>query len=99
MLNIESVNHIGIRIRDKNVSVTFYQALGFEFISDAGFNDLSGNSFIRKVPHGTSSLHIQIEVISTLRHFIYRIFTVIGMGNKMRLNHIAFLTFAVAVVG
>ncbi len=29
MLNIEAVNHIGIRIRDKDVSVLFYQALGF----------------------------------------------------------------------
>jgi lactoylglutathione lyase len=39
MLNIEAVNHIGIRIRDKDVSVPFYQALGFEFLSDAGFKD------------------------------------------------------------
>lgn len=39
MLEIESVNHIGIRIRDKNRSVAFYQALGFEFSGDAGFED------------------------------------------------------------
>lgn len=37
MLNIESVNHIGIRVSDKNRSVTFYALLGFEFKSDAGF--------------------------------------------------------------
>ena len=50
MLNIESVNHIGIRIRDKDVSVPFYQALGFEFISDAGFKD--GHPIIMKHPAG-----------------------------------------------
>ncbi len=50
MLNIESVNHIGIRIRNKDVSVPFYQELGFEFISDAGFKD--GHPIIMKHPSG-----------------------------------------------
>ena len=50
MLNIESVNHIGIRIRDKDVSVPFYQALGFEFLSDAGFED--GHPIIMRHPSG-----------------------------------------------
>jgi len=31
MLNIENVNHIGIRIKDKSRSVAFYKLLGFEF--------------------------------------------------------------------
>jgi catechol 2,3-dioxygenase-like lactoylglutathione lyase family enzyme len=39
MLDIKSVNHIGIRIKDKIRSVSFYEHLGFEFRSDAGFED------------------------------------------------------------
>jgi lactoylglutathione lyase len=50
MLNIESFNHVGIRIGDKNVSVPFYQKLGFEFLSDAGFED--GHPIIIKHPSG-----------------------------------------------
>ncbi len=37
MLNIESVNHVGIRVRDKTRSVTFYESLGFKLIQDVGF--------------------------------------------------------------
>ena len=50
MLNIESVNHVGIRIKDKSRSVTFYELLGFEFKSDAGFED--GHPIIMKHPNG-----------------------------------------------
>lgn len=50
MLNIESVNHIGIRIKDKNRSVAFYELLGFKFGSDAGFED--GHPIILKHPSG-----------------------------------------------
>ncbi len=31
MLNIEAVNHIGIRIQDKSVSLSFYEIPGFNF--------------------------------------------------------------------
>ena len=34
MLDIESVNHVGIRISDKRRSIDFYSTLGFELISD-----------------------------------------------------------------
>ena len=37
MLTIEKVDHVGIRIADKAVSVPFYQTLGFDLIADAGF--------------------------------------------------------------
>ena len=37
MLSIESVNHVGIRVKDKSSSIAFYQGLGFELISDVGF--------------------------------------------------------------
>ncbi len=50
MLKIESVNHIGIRIRDKETSANFYEVLGFEFVSDAGFED--GHPIILKHPGG-----------------------------------------------
>ena len=50
MLNIESVNHVGIRISDKNRSVSFYELLGFEFRSDTGFED--GHPIIMKHPSG-----------------------------------------------
>ncbi len=50
MLNIESVNHVGIRIEDRSRSVAFYDMLGFELIEDAGFND--GHPIIMKHPSG-----------------------------------------------
>ena len=50
MLNIESVNHIGIRIKDKSRSVTFYELLGFELLEDVGFGE--GHPIIMKHPSG-----------------------------------------------
>jgi lactoylglutathione lyase len=50
MLNIKSVNHVGIRIRNKSVSVPYYQLLGFELLQDAGFED--GHPIIMKHPSG-----------------------------------------------
>ncbi len=37
MLNIEAVNHVGIRIADRSKSVAFYELLGFKQTMDAGF--------------------------------------------------------------
>lgn len=37
-VNIESVNHVGIRVGDKARSVAFYENLGFELLQDAGFD-------------------------------------------------------------
>ena len=37
MLNIESVNHIGIRVSNKERSIRFYETLGFVSTRDAGF--------------------------------------------------------------
>ncbi len=50
MLDIESVNHIGIRIREKSRSVAFYELLGFEFTTDAGFDQ--GHPIIMNHPSG-----------------------------------------------
>ena len=38
MLDIKSVNHIGIRVRDKSRSMDFYENLGFQLIQDVGFD-------------------------------------------------------------
>ncbi len=48
MLNIESVNHVGIRVGDKARSVSFYADLGFELLQDAGFD--KGHPVIMKHP-------------------------------------------------
>ena len=50
MLNIESVNHVGIRIIDKDRSTPFYTALGFELVEDAGFEN--GHPIIMRHPSG-----------------------------------------------
>ncbi len=50
MLKIEGVNHVGIRIIDKNRSAAFYAALGFELVDDAGFED--GHPIIMRHPSG-----------------------------------------------
>lgn len=50
MLDIQNVNHIGIRITEKTDSVPFYELLGFEFRGDAGFED--GHPIIMKHPGG-----------------------------------------------
>lgn len=50
MLNIENINHIGIRIKDKSRSVAFYELLGFAFVTDAGYED--GHPIILKHPSG-----------------------------------------------
>ena len=39
MLEIEAVNHVGIRVRDKGRSMRFYESLGFGLVSDVGFED------------------------------------------------------------
>ncbi len=50
MLNIEAVNHVGIRIRDKSRSVEFYALLGFELKTDTGFEQ--GHPIVMRHPSG-----------------------------------------------
>ena len=50
MLDIESVNHVGIRVRDKSISVSFYEKFGFQLIQDVGFD--KGHPVIMKHPSG-----------------------------------------------
>ncbi len=48
MLNIESVNHVGIRVAHKTRSIAFYENLGFELLSDVGFE--KGHPVIMRHP-------------------------------------------------
>lgn len=50
MLNIESVNHVGIRIGERERSVQFYEILGFAQTLDAGFEE--GHPIIMVHPSG-----------------------------------------------
>lgn len=50
MLEIREINHIGIRISDREASEAFYGDLGFELTEDAGFDD--GHPIIMKHPGG-----------------------------------------------
>jgi lactoylglutathione lyase len=37
MLEIQNVNHVGIRVSQKQASIDFYAMLGFELLNDVGF--------------------------------------------------------------
>ena len=50
MLDIEAVNHVGIRIREPSRSVAFYESLGFALVADAGFSQ--GRPIILRHPGG-----------------------------------------------
>jgi catechol 2,3-dioxygenase-like lactoylglutathione lyase family enzyme len=50
MLDIEAVNHIGVRVADKDRSVSFYRYLGFKLLADVGFDQ--GHPVIMKHPCG-----------------------------------------------
>ena len=66
MLPIESVNHVGIRVSDKATSIAFYQRLGFDLLSDVGFE--KGHPVIMK--------HLSGVVLNLLGPA-----TVVGQGN------------------
>jgi catechol 2,3-dioxygenase-like lactoylglutathione lyase family enzyme len=50
MLEIEAVNHVGIRVTDKSRSVLFYESLGFALVADVGFD--AGHPVIMRHPSG-----------------------------------------------
>ena len=64
MLDIQAVNHVGIRVADKGVSIAFYELLGFELLSDVGFE--KGHPVIMK--HGSGMTHYQINRLSAEDH-------------------------------
>lgn len=50
MLGIQAVNHVGIRVSAKQVSIDFYESLGFALVSDVGFEN--GHPVIMKHASG-----------------------------------------------
>ncbi|MGI9221550.1 MAG: VOC family protein [Woeseiaceae bacterium] len=50
MLDIQAVNHVGIRVSVKKVSISFYESLGFALVSDVGFE--KGHPVIMKHSSG-----------------------------------------------
>ena len=50
MINIQKIDHVGIRIRDKQRSISFYETLEFELLSDTGFEQ--GHPIIMRHPSG-----------------------------------------------
>ena len=50
MLDIQAVNHVGIRVADKSISIAFYELLGFALLSDVGFE--KGHPVIMKHANG-----------------------------------------------
>lgn len=50
MLNISKIDHIGIRVREKGRSIAFYEDLGFDLITDTGFEQ--GHPIMMRHPAG-----------------------------------------------
>ena len=50
MINIEKIDHIGIKIRDKSISIMFYDQLGFKLIVDTGCEQ--GHPIMMEHPSG-----------------------------------------------
>lgn len=50
MLEMDRLDHVGIRISDRAKSVAFYELLGFELIADAGFEN--GHPLVMLHPSG-----------------------------------------------
>ncbi|USG61795.1 VOC family protein [Sneathiella marina] len=50
MLSILKIDHIGIRIREKQRSISFYELLGFKLVIDTGFEN--GHPIMMEHPSG-----------------------------------------------
>ncbi len=50
LLDIEKVDHVGIRVSDKHASIKFYETLGFAMPTDVGFE--KGHPIIMEHPSG-----------------------------------------------
>ena len=50
MLDFRNIDHIGIRVSDRERSVAFYEMLGFELIADGGFDQ--GHPLVMVHPSG-----------------------------------------------
>lgn len=52
MINIQRIDHVGIRILNRERSVTFYKTLGFECIRDLGYDE--GRPVTMRHPSGVA---------------------------------------------
>ena len=50
MLEMQNIDHVGIRISDRDKSVAFYELIGFEMIADGGFDQ--GHPLVMLHPSG-----------------------------------------------
>jgi lactoylglutathione lyase len=50
MLEMQNIDHVGIRISDRERSITFYELLGFELIADGGYDQ--GHPLVMVHPRG-----------------------------------------------
>jgi lactoylglutathione lyase len=50
MLDISNFDHIGIRISNRDASVSFYELLGFELVADGGYDN--GHPLVMLHPSG-----------------------------------------------
>ena len=52
MIEISNFDHIGIRISNRDITVAFYELLGFEMIADGGFDQ--GHPLVMLHPSGVN---------------------------------------------
>ncbi len=50
MLDIQRLDHVGIRISDRERSIAFYERLGFEVVIDGGYD--AGHPIVMRHPSG-----------------------------------------------
>ncbi len=50
MLDIQRLDHVGIRISDRESSIAFYERLGFEVVIDGGYD--AGHPIVMRHPSG-----------------------------------------------
>ena len=64
MINIQKIDHIGIRIRNKNRAVAFYETLGFKLTRDPSSNNKDENILIDTDVKYAGYTHIALRVDS-----------------------------------
>ena len=63
MLDMKTIDHVGIRISDRERSVAFYEKLGFNLVADGGFD--AGHPLVMVHPSG---INFNLLGPATARH-------------------------------
>lgn len=66
MLEMQNIDHVGIRISDRDTSVAFYELLGFELVADAGFDH--GHPLVLVHPSGITRAEAMITLVNLAYH-------------------------------